>query len=143
MDLGENCEVEAPTAYLPQAMPAEVSEIIANAGCRTETVKIPPRRRALTVEDMYGNAIEEDNPQIMSMPNAVMLPAYLNRRIAAAQQALELAGNMAEETSKGELEAAIEAANALKAKGGAADRTEIIKARIALAEKTKALKLTK
>ena len=87
---------------------------------------------------MYGNVIEENNPNILSMPTReVLIPNYLTRKILEAENILAMYPNASEE-EKGILDSVIEEAKAVQSMGASADRTSVVEERIKLINAIKA-----
>ena len=136
VDRGENCTVDAPIVYVPTDIPEKAAQVVKNAGLVGQyaalKLKAAERHTVLTFEDMYGNAIEENNPNILSMPTfEVLIPNYLSRKILEAQKLLEMYPETAQET-KSALQSAIDNAISVQNLGSAADRTDVIRERLAL-----------
>ncbi|MBE7023031.1 MAG: hypothetical protein E7412_01030 [Ruminococcaceae bacterium] len=142
VDKGANCTVEAPIVFAGIDVPEQAAQIIAGAGLTGDYAslasKVPQRRFHLTFEDMYGNIIEENNPNILSMPTReVLIPNYLTRKILEAENVLAMYPNASEE-EKATLRSVIEDAEAIQNMGASADRTLVVEERIRLTNAIKA-----
>ena len=94
LNYGSSEQVEAPGVYLPTKAPQAVNDIISNAGLEADykniISKVPSRYKERTFEEMYSNIIEENNPEILSMPNVVVVRNYLKNKVMEAEVVLEL-----------------------------------------------------
>lgn len=140
-DRGENCDVDAPILFVPTREPAEVKNIINNAGLGDEykniVNKTPTIMQTLTFDDMYGNVLEEDHPNILEMPGSVLVRTYLSYRIQEADSLLEMTKDeyTYDEDAYSKLCDVLERAKDMAkdhASMMAADRTQVIETRLEL-----------
>lgn len=140
-DRGTDCSVSAPAVFTVANVPEEAQNIINSAGLTGENAlivsKVPTRHKELSFDDIYGNAIEEDNPNILSMPTMeVLIPTYLSRKISEAENVIDITEG-ASSDSVNLLQKVIDEAKAVEQLGRTADRTEVIRQRVKLIEAIK------
>ncbi len=138
-DKGLNCEVDPPILFLPTEPPAEAQSIIAAAGLQDGykgiVYKVGERARELTFDDMYGNVLEEDHPNILQIPGSVLVRTYLSYRIQEAESVISMAEGRYTDEAYDKLSEVLERARDMSkdhASMMAADRTEVIETRLEL-----------
>ena len=115
---GNDSIVEAPIFYFPTKAPEAVENIIEGAGLEEAftglTEKVPAAKRALTIEDMYGDVIdrhvERVTDTIGSLSDINLISYYLDNPVQTAKKMYNESVGLASEEARSALYKAYRAA---------------------------------